>query len=467
MEIGHKLDNRYELVEQIGGGGMATVYKAIDLVLERFVAVKILNHSLLDDQVFVNRFVFEARATAKLSHPHVVKVFDAGVDDQNYYIVMEHVEGQTLKQYISQHGPLEETEAVHIMRQICLGLAHAHNQGIIHRDIKPQNIIYSTEDATYKVADFGISRVMQETNSFTQTGKVVGSVHYMSPEQITEQPVSFATDLYSLGVVFFELLAGRPPYRAKEMVMVALQHINDPVPDLKKYNAVISDRSIQVITKLLDKNPDNRYQSIGDLLDELDGLLPTGHQKLQTRDLRSPKKLKKYDRKWFTFLLFLLGIIIIGIIVIIGYSSFSNQASTPQKKEQPSTNHPVNTEDQKIPRWKKEEPKYFINDVFLKHSVTGSNGNYTVKLKISQKLARPAIYYNVYVVGKTTSDIIITRKKVPIQLKSNTKDTDITFSVNISKSQIPPEGIFKIEIFWLDDENDYRRDRIENLLEKF
>ncbi|SDY50452.1 protein kinase [Thermoactinomyces sp. DSM 45892] len=467
MEIGHKLDNRYELVEQIGGGGMATVYKAIDLVLERFVAVKILNHSLLDDQAFVNRFVFEARATAKLSHPHVVKVFDAGVDSQNYYIVMELVEGQTLKQYISQYGPLAEIEAVHIMRQICLGLAHAHNQGIIHRDIKPQNIIYSTEDATYKVADFGISRVLQETNSFTQTGKVVGSVHYMSPEQITEQPVGFATDLYSLGVVFFELLAGRPPYRAKEMVMVALQHINDPVPDLKKYNAVTSDKSIQVITKLLDKNPENRYQSIGDLLDELDDLLPNGHQKQQTKDLRSPKKQKKYDRKRFTFLPILLGIIMIVIIGIIGYSSFSNQASTTQKTEQPTTSHPVNTESQKIPRWKKEEPTYFTNDVFLKHSITGSNGNYTVKLKVSQKLARPAIYYNVYVVGKTTSEIIITRKKVPIQLKPNKKDTDITFSVTISKSHIPPEGIFKIEIFWLDDENDYRRDRIENLLEKF
>lgn len=493
MNIGHKLDNRYELLEKIGGGGMAAVYKAKDLVLDRFVAVKVMNNSLLHDQEFVNRFVFEARATAKLSHPNVVKVFDAGVDHQIYYMVMELVEGHTLKQYISKYAPLEEEETIRIIRHICFGLAHAHQNGIIHRDIKPQNIIYST-DGTYKVADFGISRVLQETNSFTKTGNVVGSVHYMSPEQITEQPISFATDLYSLGIVLFEMLTGHPPYDSKEMVAIALQHLNDPIPDPKKYNPTLSDELVEIIYTLLDKDPSNRFQSIGELLDTLENILGESNsssslfksqnsgstQYAQAKHNYSQKgigvKTKKHKSRfkpifWGT----IVSIVMIGIgyqYLTIGRTEVKkdeiNQAqqthqSQESNNESTSTNQKIKGE----PRWKIEEPKYFINDIFRKHSVVGSNGNYTVKITISRKIPNSAIYYNVYSVRRTDSERIITRKKVPIQLDPKKPSTEIEFQVNIPGKHIPDEGILKIEIFWLNNSNDYRRERIENLLEKF
>lgn len=483
MKIGHKLDNRYELLEQIGGGGMAAVYKAKDLVLDRFVAVKVMNHSLMQDEEFVNRFVFEARATAKLSHPNVVKVFDAGVDHQIYYMVMELVEGHTLKQYISQHAPLAEEEAIYIMRQICFGLAHAHQQGIIHRDIKPQNIIYST-DGTYKVADFGISRVIQETNSFTKTGKVVGSVHYMSPEQITEQPINFSTDLYSLGVVLFEMLTGQPPYNAKELVAIALQHLNDPIPDPKRYNPTLSDEIVKTMYTLLDKDPRNRFQSIGELLDTLESMLGDSFSsnRLTSQSSGSIPYTKQYSQRSKGIEVkkgksklkpIFLGLIVSAVMLTIGYQFImKNQGQVEHTQAQPSHQNETsnNKTNQKVPQWKKEMPNEdYFNDVFRSHTVTGSNGNYTVHLKISN-IPNKTIYYNVYAIGKNYSTTIIKRKKVPVTVNLNPnrkKGTDFSFKVTVPNEQIPKEGILKIDIFWLDERGIDRRDMVQNLLQKF
>ena len=221
--IGQMLDGRYEILEIIGVGGMAVVYKAMDHRLNRFVAVKILKDDYSDDAEFRRRFHGESQAVAMLSHPNIVSVYDVSKNNDLDFIVMELIDGISLKQYMEQKGPLSWRETLHFSMQIAKALEHAHSRSIIHRDIKPHNVMI-LKDGSVKVADFGIARIASAQNTLTK--EALGSVHYISPEQARGARVDNRTDIYSLGVVMYEMLTGRPPYDGETPVSVAIQHIN-------------------------------------------------------------------------------------------------------------------------------------------------------------------------------------------------------------------------------------------------
>ncbi|SFJ13662.1 protein kinase domain-containing protein [Thermoflavimicrobium dichotomicum] len=257
---GKQLAGRYHIVRYIGGGGMAAVYLAQDMVLDRYVAIKVLYEEYSKDWEFVQRFVREAKTAGKLSHPNIVNVFDAGVDNHIYYIVMEFVDGASLNHIIQQKGQLSALETISIAIQICQGLGHAHDHGIIHRDIKPHNILF-TQNGQAKVSDFGISRFVQSNTALTQTGIVVGTVPYFSPEQAKGAKLSFTSDLYSLGIVLYEMVTGQLPFTGNDSVSIALKHIQEPLPDPRQLNPHITDKLYFIIRKATEKDPAHRYQS--------------------------------------------------------------------------------------------------------------------------------------------------------------------------------------------------------------
>jgi serine/threonine protein kinase len=228
---GMVLGDRYELIEKIGEGGMSIVYKARCRILDRIVAVKVLKEEFAQDDSFVQRFKTEALAAASLSHPNLVNIYDVGQQDECYYIVMEYVQGQTLKELIEREAPLPIEKAIDIAIMICDGLHHAHEKGIIHRDIKPQNVLI-TEFGIVKVADFGIAQAITK-KTITFGGNVVGSVHYISPEQAKGEPLTRATDIYSVGCVLYEMVTGQIPYDADSPITVALKHIHDDIPPIR------------------------------------------------------------------------------------------------------------------------------------------------------------------------------------------------------------------------------------------
>ncbi len=265
------LQNRYELLEKIGDGGMATVYRARCTLLDRIVAVKILKEEYAKDNILVQKFKSEAQAAARLSHPNIVNVYDVGEDNGFHFIVMEYVEGTNLKEYIREKGPLPPDEAVRIALMICEGLIRAHEKGLIHRDIKPHNILL-TRDGTAKVADFGIARAANSV-TITYSGDMVGSVHYVSPEQARGEPVNTTSDIYSLGCVLYEMVTGRVPFDADSPVTVALKHIHEtPVPPSVINEAVPSGLE-EVIMTAMEKKPSYRYQSAKEMKQALSGAL--------------------------------------------------------------------------------------------------------------------------------------------------------------------------------------------------
>jgi len=256
---GKILGDRYELMEKIGEGGMAVVYKARCRVLDRIVAIKLLKTEYANDNNFVEKFKIEAQAAARLSHPNIVNIFDVGQEQDVYYIVMEYVEGRTLKEIIHEESPLPVDTAVNIAIMICDGIHHAHERGIIHRDIKPHNILV-TRDGMVKVADFGIAQAITK-KTITYGGKIIGSVHYISPEQARGEPLTRATDIYSVGCVLYEMLTGKVPFDADSPITVALKHIHDdPVPP-RKLNENIPVEVENTILKAMDKVPARRYSS--------------------------------------------------------------------------------------------------------------------------------------------------------------------------------------------------------------
>lgn len=258
------LNNRYRLDAVIGQGGMAVVYRGYDLLLRRQVAVKVLRPQHAADQTFVQRFYEEARAAAKLSHPNIVNTYDVGEVDGSHYIVEEFIAGETLATLIGREGKLPEAVAVRYARQICLALGAAHRADLLHRDIKPSNVLITPDDAV-RVTDFGIARA---ANAATLSGveAIMGSIPYCSPEQLSGAPLSPSADLYSLGVVLFEMVTGRTPYLAETALGVAVAHVNSPIPDPIESGAEISASLDAVITKLLAKNAAERYQSAGETL---------------------------------------------------------------------------------------------------------------------------------------------------------------------------------------------------------
>lgn len=261
---GKKLGGRYEIVSRVGGGGMAVVYKAKDLLLNRYVAIKILSEALSNDSEFIRRFSREAQSAAALSHPNVVNVYDVGRDGFTHYIVMELVDGPTLKQYIQERGPLPVQEAAAIAVQICDGLAHAHENQIVHRDIKPHNILLGS-NGRVKVTDFGIARAAS-SSTITQTGSVMGSVHYFSPEQARGGVIGEKSDLYSLGIVMYEMLTGQLPFDGDSAISIALKHLQEHPQDPRELNPNIPDEVADLVIRALDKDPNNRFASAREMM---------------------------------------------------------------------------------------------------------------------------------------------------------------------------------------------------------
>ena len=263
------LGNRYEILRKIGDGGMAFVYQARDKLLNRIVAVKVLRPEFVDDQEFLVKFKREAEAVASLSHPNIVNVYDVGEDGKVHYIVMEYVDGQNLKEIIQDEGSLEEYTALDIAKQIARALSAAHRNGIIHRDIKPHNILISKDGRQVKVSDFGIAKAVS-SSTMTNMGSVIGSVHYISPEQAKGKHLTSNADLYSLGIVLYEMIIGRVPFSGDSPISIALKHINEDIAftDQDKINIPNSVRTI--ISKLTQKEPANRYQTAEELIEDIE-----------------------------------------------------------------------------------------------------------------------------------------------------------------------------------------------------
>lgn len=269
--IGHELGGRYQVIERIGGGGMALVYRAHDILLNRNVAIKVLRSQFVHDEEFIRRFRREAQSAASLSHPNVVSIYDVGQEDEIHYIVMEYIEGKNLNEIIKERAPLQVDESVRIASQICDALDHAHQNQIIHRDIKPHNILIG-RNGRVKVTDFGIARAVTST-TITQTGSVVGSVHYFSPEHAKGVTTGEKSDLYSLGIVLYQMLTGSLPFLGESPISVALKHLQEDFEEPKILNPLIPQSVENVILKSMRKNPDERYHSAKEMLQDLETCL--------------------------------------------------------------------------------------------------------------------------------------------------------------------------------------------------
>ena len=270
--VGKILADRYEIREEIGKGGMAHVFKAWDNMLNRNVAIKVLKEEFKDDREFVRRFNVEAQAAARISDNHVVSIYDVGFEDGLYYIVMEHIEGVTLKKYISEKGKLPWREAAGYAAQICGGLEAAHKNNVVHRDIKPQNIII-TPDGVLKVTDFGIARASNSQATVTTGNNAIGTVHYLSPEQARGGYTDERTDIYSLGVVLYEMLTGRLPFVDESPVAVAIKHIQESPTPVREIDPNIPVGMEQITLRAMKKEKDTRYPQAGDMLKDLNEVL--------------------------------------------------------------------------------------------------------------------------------------------------------------------------------------------------
>lgn len=297
---GQKINDRYEIIRSIGEGGMANVYLGYDTILDRNVAIKVLRGDLSNDEKFVRRFQREALSASSLAHPNIVEMYDVGEDNGLYYIVMEYIEGKTLKQLLKKRGTLTLSEAIDIMLQLTDGMAHAHDSYIIHRDLKPQNIMIK-DDGQIKITDFGIAMALNSTQ-LTQTNSVMGSVHYLPPEQASGKGCTIKSDIYSMGIIFYELLSGSLPFRGDNAVEIALKHMRDPLPSLREENPAIPQSIENIIRKATAKNPKNRYDDARsmheDLLTALDDDRmdePVYQYKYPEHETENTKRIKKQE----------------------------------------------------------------------------------------------------------------------------------------------------------------------------
>jgi eukaryotic-like serine/threonine-protein kinase len=350
MEVGlmegQILGNRYELIEKIGGGGMALVYKAKCRLLNRYVAVKILRSEFTNDEEFVKRFRIEAQSAASLSHPNIVSIYDVGHDGSVHYIIMEYIDGITLKEYISQKGALGWKEAVNISIQISSAIETAHRNHIIHRDIKPHNILI-TRDGIAKVTDFGIARAVS-SSTITMVGSTIGSVHYFSPEQARGGFIDEKSDLYSLGIALFEMVTGRVPFDGESPVAIALKHIQDEITEPAALDASIPKGVNDIIVKAVKKEPGKRYQTASEFLGDLykvlkepqggfvtesnlessptrrvqiiseENLVRKDEYRIKEMEEDTVKTAKKKDKVTY-WLAGLTSLVIMAIFVVIGY----------------------------------------------------------------------------------------------------------------------------------------------------
>lgn len=331
--------NRYMLVKHIGQGGMADVYVAIDTVLNREVAIKILRGELCNDPVALLRFQREAVASTTLIHPNIVEIYDVGEDDGKHFIVMEYVRGKTLKQLITQRGAIIKDEAVDIMKQLVGAILEAHKSGIIHRDVKPQNVLVK-DDGSIKVVDFGIA-LAQDALQLTQADAVMGSVHYLAPELARGEGATFQSDIYSLGIVFYELLTGQVPFKADQAVQVALLHMRNDIPSCREINPSIPQSIDNIILKACCKNKKFRYSNCQEMLDDLNTCL--NENKLNeakfsfeeveadlstkviknadtkhVKKIKETKKTKKKDNFFYKSIIAIISVVsIIAILIIL------------------------------------------------------------------------------------------------------------------------------------------------------
>ena len=264
---GQKINDRYQVIRSIGEGGMANVYLAYDTILDRNVAVKVLRGDLATDEKFVRRFQREAMSASALSHPNIVEMYDVGEDDGNYFIVMEYIDGKTLKNLIKKRGALTVAEVVDIMLQLTSAISCAHDSYIIHRDIKPQNVMI-LDDGRVKITDFGIA-IASNASELTQTNSVMGAVHYLPPEQANGAGATAKSDIYSLGILMFELLTGKLPFKGENAVEIALKQMKEQIPSVCAMNPEIPQSIENVILKACAKNPKNRYANVKDMYNDI------------------------------------------------------------------------------------------------------------------------------------------------------------------------------------------------------
>ena len=357
---GELIDNRYKIVKSIGEGGMANVYLAWDTILEREVAVKILRGDLAGEEKFIRRFQREANAASSLRHPNIVEMYDVGEDDGRYFIVMEYVDGKTLKSLIKKRGALNLTESIDIMMQLTSGIACAHDSYIIHRDIKPQNVMI-LEDGRVKITDFGIAMALNN-NELTQTNSVMGSVHYLPPEQASGSGSTIKSDIYSLGILMFELLTGKVPFKGDNAVEIAIKHMKDQIPSVCSINNTIPQSVENIILKACAKNPKNRYETVAEMHEDLKTCLdplrfeekrlvykyPEHNNdsktitKLESRELKnkdldtleSPKSDKSLNAALIIAGIVCVTIVIVGLVfILIASSDKKKDVSVPKNLE--------------------------------------------------------------------------------------------------------------------------------------
>jgi serine/threonine protein kinase len=324
--VGEKIAGRYELEELVGHGGMSSVYKARDSLLERNVALKILHEQYNADEDFVERFKREARSVAQLQHPNIVTVIDRGEADDRQFIVFEYIDGENLKELVVRKGRLDIREALEIAVEVARGLAFAHAQGLVHRDVKPQNVLLNG-DGRAKVTDFGIARSV-DVDGMTQTGTVLGTSNYIAPEQASGQPVDAQTDVYALGVVLYELLAGEVPFPGESFVAVAMKHVHEPPPNLLDHRRDVPLRVAAAVDRALEKDPGQRFASMDAFAAELDACLgeldggPDVDSTMVIPARQRHERQRKSVSRWplFIGLLALLAIaaIVVGLLMIAG-----------------------------------------------------------------------------------------------------------------------------------------------------
>jgi eukaryotic-like serine/threonine-protein kinase len=322
--IGTVLSGRYRLQAKLGSGGMSTVFLARDQTLDRDVAIKVMHREMSEQADQLERFRQEARAVAKISHPNVVAVIDAGEDHGHPYIVLEYVEGETLKQRIARVGALDPQEALAYAIEIARGLTVAHSRSMVHRDIKPQNVLIDPEGRA-KLTDFGISRQLEQ-DGMTATGRVLGTTDYVAPEQAMGRGVDPRSDVYSLGVVLYEMLIGQVPFHADSQVGVAMKHVNEEIPDVQQRRPEISAAAALVVERATSKDPDKRYQDVGEMIDDLSTALEveaaragssTGEATSILDALPPPKRKLSSRARWSWLAIALLVLIGAGVLVAV------------------------------------------------------------------------------------------------------------------------------------------------------
>ncbi len=326
---GTTLGSRYELIEIIGEGGMSTVYKARDRILDRIVAVKILKDEFSKDKGFVEKFKTEALSAASISHPNIVNIYDVGQENDVHYIVMEYVDGKTLKDIIRKHAPLPINQAIDIAIMVCDGVHHAHEKGIVHRDIKPHNILI-TEQGMVKVADFGIARAVS-AGTITYGNNIVGSVHYFSPEQAKGEVINRTTDIYSIGCILFEMVTGKVPFDAESPITVALRHIHDEPPSPRLINPEVPLALEAIIFRAMEKLPGRRFQTA---LDMRNALLNVHNSKAAAispgseKDVDKLKKRKIKPMGWAFIAIAIVGLLA-GVLFMTGGNLFGKEVAVP------------------------------------------------------------------------------------------------------------------------------------------